>query len=168
MTMWDLISVMFPRAENALPDFRRIEMANVQRAIMRAFGTLSIQLYRWSNGRILGKVRGVRVLLLTVAGRKTGVEHTTSVAYFEDGGSFIVTGSAGGSASEPQWFRNLRHADRAVVEVGSTRIDVTVEIAGAEEHSVLWNKLIAVAPFFARYQTKVEREIPMAILKPTP
>jgi len=143
-------------------------MANVQRTMMRAFGTMSVQLYRWSNGRLMGKVRGVRVLLLTVAGRKTGVEHTTSVSYFEDGGSFVVTGSAGGSPSEPQWFKNLRHADLAVIEVGPTRIAVRVEIAGPEEHSILWNKLIAVAPFFAKYQTKVEREIPMAILKPTP
>lgn len=134
----------------------------------RAFGTLSIRLYRWSNGHLMGKVRGIRVLLLTVAGRKTGVEHTTAVSYFEDSGSFVVTGSAGGSPSEPQWFKNLRNADRAVIEVGSTRIDVTVEIAGPEEHSILWNKLIAVAPFFAQYQSKVEREIPMAILKPTP
>jgi len=143
-------------------------MADVQRTIMRAFGRLSIQLYRWSNGRLMGKVRGVRVLLLTVAGRKTGVEHTTAVSYFEDAGSFIVTGSAGGSPSEPQWFKNQRHADRAVIEVGPTRIDVTVEIVGPEEHINLWNKLIAVAPFFAKYQTEVEREIPMAILTPAP
>jgi deazaflavin-dependent oxidoreductase (nitroreductase family) len=149
------------------PDFRRIEMADVQRTIMRTVGTLSIQLYRWSNGRVMGKVRGVRVLLLTVAGRKTGVEHTTAVSYFEDDGRFVVTGSAGGSPSEPQWFKNLRQADRAVIEVGPTRIDVTVQIAGLEEHKVWWDKLIAVAPFFAKYQTKVEREIPMAILTPT-
>jgi deazaflavin-dependent oxidoreductase (nitroreductase family) len=142
-------------------------MADVQRTIVRAVGTLSTQLYRWSNGRLMGKVRGIRVLLVTVPGRKTGAQHTTAVSYFEDDGRFVVTGSAGGSPSEPQWFKNLRHADRAVIEVGPTRIDVTVKIAGPEEHKVLWEKLIAVAPFFAKYQTKVEREIPMAILTPT-
>ena len=83
-------------------------MANVQRLLMRAFGGLNIGLYRASGGRLMGKVRGVPVLLLTVAGRKTGAMHTTPVSYFEDDGRFIVTGSAGGSASEPQWFRNLR------------------------------------------------------------
>ena len=97
-------------------------MADVQRTIVRAVGTLTTQLYRWSNGRLMGKVRGVRVLLLTVAGRKTGVEHTTAVSYFEDAGRFVVTGSAGGSPSEPQWFKNLRHADRAVIEPRSTGV----------------------------------------------
>ncbi|MEP7035833.1 MAG: nitroreductase/quinone reductase family protein [Actinomycetota bacterium] len=141
-------------------------MADVQRRVMLAVGALSNRLYRVSGGRVMGKVRGVPVLLLTVAGRKSGVEHTTAVSYFKDGEGFVVTGSAGGSASEPQWFRNLRHADRAVVEVGPKRMDVTVSVAGADEHKILWEKLIAGAPFFAKYQGKVEREIPMAVLTP--
>ena len=143
-------------------------MANVQRLLMRAFGGLNIGLYRASGGRLMGKVRGVPVLLLTVAGRKTGAMHTTPVSYFEDDGRFIVTGSAGGSASEPQWFRNLRKADLAQIEVGPRRIPVRVAIADTGERDVLWSKLLAHAPFFADYQAKVERQIPMAILTPTP
>jgi deazaflavin-dependent oxidoreductase (nitroreductase family) len=142
-------------------------MADVQRLMMRAAGALNIRIYRASGGRLLGKVRGVPVLLLTVAGRRTGVAHTTPVSYFEDGGRFVVTGSAGGAASEPQWFRNLRRADHAVIEVGSRRVDVAVAIAGPQEREVFWAQLLARAPFFAKYQAKVEREIPMAVLTPT-
>lgn len=141
-------------------------MADVQRRMMLAFGALNNRIYRASGGRVMGKVRGVPVLLLTVVGRKTGVEHTTAVSYFEDGGRFVVTGSAGGAKSDPQWFRNLRHAERAVIEVGRRRIDVMVSIAGPEEHGILWEKLIANAPFFAKYQAKVDRQIPMAVLTP--
>jgi len=140
-------------------------MADVQRRLMLAAGALSNRLYRLSGSRLMGSVRGVRVLLLTVAGRQSGVE-TTAVSYFKDGEGFVVTGSGGGSASDPQWFRNLRHADRAVIEVGPKRIDVTVSVAGAGEHKILWEKLIAVAPSFAKYQTKVASEIPMAVLTP--
>jgi deazaflavin-dependent oxidoreductase (nitroreductase family) len=143
-------------------------MADVQRVMMRAAGALNTRIYRASGGRIMGKVRGVPVLLLTVAGRRTGVQHTTLVSYIEDGGRFVVTGSAGGTATEPQWFRNLRHADRALIEVGHSRIDVAVAVAGPEEHKMLWQQLVAQAPFFAKYQAKVEREIPMAILTPVP
>lgn len=143
-------------------------MADIQTAVMRAVGAVNIRVYRASGGRIMGRVRGVPVLLLTVAGRKTGVAHTTAVSYFEDGGRYVVTGSAGGAVSEPQWFRNLRHADQAVIEVGRQRMDVKIAVAGPEEHRILWEKLLARAPFFAKYQSKVEREIPMAILTPTP
>jgi F420H(2)-dependent quinone reductase len=142
-------------------------MADVQRLVMRAMGAVNIGLYRASGGRVMGKVRGVPVLLLTVAGRKTRVEHTTPISYIEDGDRFIVTGSAGGARSEPQWFRNLRHTDRAVIEVGRRRIDVGVAVAGPGEHKVLWEQLLKRAPFFGNYQAKVERQIPMAILTPT-
>jgi deazaflavin-dependent oxidoreductase (nitroreductase family) len=149
------------------PVVRRSDMADVQRLVMRAMGALNVGLYRASGGRVMGKVRGVQVLLLTVAGRRTRVEHTTPVSYIEDGDRFIVTGSGGGSRSEPQWFRNLRHADRAVIEVGRRRINVAVAIAGPEQHRILWEQLLARAPFFGKYQEKVERQIPMAVLTPT-
>ena len=143
-------------------------MADIQRSMTRAFGAVNNRLYRWSKGRVMGKMRGVPVLLLTVAGRSSGVEHTTAVSHFEDAGGFVVAGSAGGAPSEPQWFKNLRHADRAVIEVGPRRINVSVAIAGPQEHRILGDRLITVAPFFAKYPTKAQQEIPMAILTPTP
>jgi len=138
----------------------------VQRTLMRAANALPVKLYRMSNGRMVGRAAGLATLLLTVAGRKTGVEHTTLVAYFEDDGRYVVTGSAGGSATEPNWFRNLRHADRAVVQIGPTRTEVGVAIADAAEHAVLWARLVARAPGFDKYQAKVERQIPIATLTP--
>lgn len=138
----------------------------VQRTLMRAANALPVTLYRISNGRLVGRAAGMATLLLTVAGRKTGAEHTTLVAYFEDDGRYVVTGSGGGSAAEPQWFRNLRHADRAVVQIGPKRTEVGVTIADAAEHAVLWERLVARAPGFAKYQTKVERQIPLAALTP--
>jgi hypothetical protein len=47
---------------------------------------------------------------------------------------------------------------------GPRRIDVTVAVAGPDEHKILWEQLLARAPFFAKYQAKVEREIPIAVL----
>ncbi|GAA2092996.1 nitroreductase family deazaflavin-dependent oxidoreductase [Microlunatus panaciterrae] len=142
-------------------------MADVQHALMRAFAELHIRVYRASGGRLMGKVRGIPVLLLSVAGRKTGRTRTTPVSYFEDEGRFIVTGSAGGAPAEPQWFLNLRRADRAEIEVGRRRIEVTVAIADADQREALWPRLLTHAPFFADYQAKVKRQLPMAILTPT-
>lgn len=138
----------------------------VQRTLMRAANAIPVRLFRMSNGRLMGRASGLATMLLTVAGRNTGVEHTTLIAYFEDEGRYVVTGSAGGSATEPQWFRNLRHADRAVVQIGSVRTEVGVVIAEAAEHAVLWERLVARAPGFAKYQAKVERQIPIATLTP--
>ena len=67
---------------------------------------------------------------------------------------------------DPQWFQNLRHANRALIEVGRRRFDVAVAIAGPGEHKIDWEQLLARAPFFVKYQAKVEREIPIAVLTP--
>jgi F420H(2)-dependent quinone reductase len=140
----------------------------VPKPLVRAGRALSNRLYRASGGRLMGKVRGMPVLLITVPGRKTGDPHTTPVSYFDDDGKFVVTGSGAGSAREPQWFKNLRHAEQAEIEIGRKKIPVNVAIASDEQRGILWQRLLLRAPFFADYQRKVERQIPMAILTPTP
>jgi deazaflavin-dependent oxidoreductase (nitroreductase family) len=141
-------------------------VASFQRSLMRTAGRISVALYRASGGRIGGRVRGISVLLLTVAGRRSGIPHTTPVSYFLDGDRYVITGSGGGSATEPQWFRNLRAASVAEIEVGRRRLTVTVAIAEGAEREALWQALLTHAPSFAGYQAKVERQIPMALLTP--
>ena len=138
----------------------------VPKILIRAGRALNNGLYRATGGRLMGTVRGMPVLLLTVRGRKTGARHTTPVLYLEDDGNYLVTGSAGGSAKEPQWFQNLRRADEAEIEVGRRRLGVSVTVADRAQHEILWQKLLLHAPFFADYQAKVERQIPMAVLTP--
>ena len=138
----------------------------VPRILVRAGRALNNGLYRATGGRLMGTVRGMPVLLLTVRGRKTGAKHTTAVLYLEDDGTYLVTGSGGGSAKEPQWFQNLRRADEAEIEVGRRRLGVSVTVAAGAQREILWQKLLVQAPFFADYQAKVERQIPMAVLTP--
>jgi deazaflavin-dependent oxidoreductase (nitroreductase family) len=141
-------------------------VANLQRTMMRTAGRISVALYRASGGRIGGRARGLPVLVLTVAGRRTGVAHTAPVAYFLDGDRYVVTGSGGGSPTEPQWFRNLRAASVAEIEVGRRKLAVSVSIAEGAERDGLWRALLGQAPSFAGYQAKVARQIPMAVLAP--
>ena len=138
----------------------------VPKILVRAGRALSNGLYRATGGRLMGTVRGMPVLLLTVRGRKSGAKHTIPVLYLEDDGNYLVTGSGAGSAKEPQWFQNLRRADEAEIEVGRRRLGVRVAVADGAQREVLWQKLLVRAPFFADYQAKVERQIPMAVLTP--
>jgi deazaflavin-dependent oxidoreductase (nitroreductase family) len=141
-------------------------MANVWRTLGRGANALNNNLYRLSGGRFMGKLRGMPVLLITVAGRKTGIMRTHPVMYLEDDGRYVVTGSGAGSAAEPQWFKNLRSSHEAEIEIGRRKLAVSVSVAAGEQRDILWKELVARAPFFADYQRKVERQIPMAILMP--
>lgn len=125
-------------------------------------------LYRRSNGRIGGKAAGgVPVLLLTVRGRKSGVDRTTPVGYFEHDGAYVVAGSGGGMDSDPQWFSNLAHTGKARVRLRDKDIQVTVCIPTGAERDDLWtNVVVAAAPAFGKYETKTDRTIPVAVLTP--
>ncbi|MGO4596868.1 nitroreductase/quinone reductase family protein [Terrabacter sp. 2RAF25] len=143
-------------------------MASIGQRLWKAGNTASVWVYRRSGGKLGGRVRGVPVLLLTVAGRKTGAAHTTPVGYFERDGSFYLAASAGGQPKEPQWIRNLRAAQTATVEIGRSSRPVSIEILkGAERNSAWIDLVVATAPFFAAYETKSGRRIAIAKLTPT-
>lgn len=143
-------------------------MNPMMRAVMRAGGKMNVAIYRRTGGRIGGKASGgTPVLLLTVAGRRTGVPHTTPVGWFEHDGGWLVAGTAGGMPQEPQWFRNLRKARTATVEIGRDRHRVAVRVLGQEERDRLWRDVVvSQRPSFAKYEAKTTRTIPIARLTP--
>ena len=139
----------------------------VANRMMRAGNAAHVALYRRFDVGFLRSVKGMPILLLTVAGRSSGTLRTSPVGYFLDDGSYVVCGSAGGAAAEPQWFRNLRHADTATIEVGDERMEVDVHVAHGDERDRLWRRLLEVAPFFGGYEAKAAgRVIPLAALTP--
>ena len=129
----------------------------------------SVGLYRRSNGRIGGKARGTDVLLLTVAGRKTGQPRTVAVSYFEYNGDYLIVGSAGGMKQDPQWIRNLAAAGQARIQIRDQVQMVGGRIAGSAERDRLWHEVVlARFPLFAKYEEKSGRTIPVAVLTPRP
>ena len=134
---------------------------------MRAANAAAVWLYRRSGGRIGGTAKGVDVLLLTVAGRKTGRPFTVPVAYLKHGAVYVVTGSAGGMKYDPQWIHNLNAAGRAEIEIGRERVAVHGRVTDGAERDRLWRDVVlAQAPFFANYEQKSGRVIPVATLAP--
>jgi len=139
----------------------------VAKKMMTAANTAAAWLYRRSSGRIGGSAKGVPVLLLTVSGRKTGTPRTVPVAYFEHGNGYLVAASAGGMKADPQWIHNLGAAGKAQISVFRDQYDVEARIADGAEREALWQEVVlAQAPFFAGYEEKSGRTIPIALLTP--
>ena len=144
-------------------------MNPVSKAIMKAAGKGAVFAYRRSGGRIGGKaLGGAPVLLLTVRGRRTGTPRTTCVSYFDHEGGYVVVGSAGGTPQDPQWFKNLRRASTAEIEIGrQPRRSVAVRVLRGEERDRVWSDVVlARAAAFAKYETKSGRTMPLAVLTP--
>jgi deazaflavin-dependent oxidoreductase (nitroreductase family) len=134
--------------------------------LFRLFMAIYIFLYRHTGGKFGSRVQGLRVLLLTTTGRKTGKLRTTPLGYLTYDGGYVVTGSNAGFDTHPAWFHNLKSNASATVEIGDRRFDVSAEIAGSDERGRLWAQLIELAPGYAAYAQRTRREIPMVILRP--
>lgn len=123
-------------------------------------------MYRRSGGKVGGRAKGgSHVLLLTVAGRRSGVPHTVPVAYVEREGAFYLAATAGGQPKEPQWVRNLRAASSATIEVGRERKTMSVEVLRGAESDAAWKDVVVgTYPSFAPYEAKSGRRIAVARL----
>ena len=138
----------------------------VRRFLIRAMSRTHGGVYRTSSGRLLGRVAGMRVLLLTTTGRESGRPRTATLTYLRDGGDLVVIGSFGGSDRPPAWWLNLQRDPRASVLIGATTSSVTARAATAEEHDRLWPLVTETNPGYAHYQKRTARPIPIVLLTP--
>ena len=138
----------------------------VRRFMMRALSRIHAHAYRVSRGRLLNRIAGMPVLLLTTTGRESGKPRTATLTYFRDGADLVVIGSFGGSDLPPGWWRNLQRDPRASVLIGRTTSKVTARAATVEEHDRLWPLVTVTHHGYARYQKRTARLIPIVMLTP--
>jgi deazaflavin-dependent oxidoreductase (nitroreductase family) len=139
----------------------------MQKRLFRTANSVGVWVYRVSKGRLANKARGGSpVMILTVNGRTSGRPFSNPVAYFERDGGYLVVGSAGGLPQDPQWFKNLRAADAAVIELGDQRHDVGVRVLEGPERDDAFAQVVRESPGFADYETKSSRRMPVALLSP--
>jgi deazaflavin-dependent oxidoreductase (nitroreductase family) len=146
------------------------DMATLAQRLWKIGNAAAVWIYRRTGGKVGGTARGgSTVLLLTVAGRKSGAPHTVPVAYVERDGDYYLAATAGGQPKEPQWIRNLRAAPTAAVEVGRDRRMVAVDVLSGADSEAAWKDVIvATYPSFGPYEAKSGRKIAVARLTPNP
>ena len=120
--------------------------------------------YRVSRGRLLGRVAGMPVLLLTTTGRRSGRAPTTPLTYFEVGDELVIVASNGGEERAPAWWLNLSADPEATITIGACSYSVAARAATDEEHERLWPVITATYPGYAAYEQRTTRPIPVVVL----
>jgi deazaflavin-dependent oxidoreductase (nitroreductase family) len=115
---------------------------------------------------------GMHHVLLRTVGRKSGKEHKVALPFWRDPeGHRIVVASYAGARQHPSWYLNL--ADReANPEVlcrvqGGKQFWSVPEVPEGEEYDRIWSLLVADRAWYATYQGKTERRIPLVRLPET-
>lgn len=112
----------------------------------------------------------MRNLILSTTGRRSGRQHAVCLPYWLDAdGRMVVVASFAGAPSHPAWYHNLADlsANPTVdVQVMAERGPHLAATINGAERAEVWAALIADRPFFADYQTRTERQIPLVRFEP--
>ncbi len=143
-------------------------MTTLRHRLARTGNRIGVWMYRTLDGRWSGGGKDVRVLMITTPGRRSGVPRSTCVRYLRTEDGLVVWGTGSGSPRDPDWFRNLRHAPYADVQVRARHFRVRPrELLGAERDTTWREVVLTQAPQVQRYARRAGRTIPVAVLVPT-
>lgn len=99
---------------------------------------------------------GIRDLLLTTRGRRSGVLRRTALAYVPDGeaadAAYVLTASNAGAGHHPAWYLNLRADPAVTLQVGAESFPALARPATPAETERLWPVVVAAMPSYAAYR----------------
>ena len=141
-------------------------MGSLKRRGTRLGNRIGVWMYRTLDGRLASGSKNVHVLMITTPGRRTGLPRSTCVRFLDTPEGFVVWGTGSGSPRDPDWFRNLRAASVADVQVGARQLRARPRELLGEERDRTWNEVVlAQAPEVAKYARRAGRTIPVAVLE---
>jgi deazaflavin-dependent oxidoreductase (nitroreductase family) len=130
-----------------------------------AYNARLVEEYRANSGELSGQMAGMRLMLLTTTGARTGLPRVAPLGFATEGDRWLVIASANGSPKAPDWYHNLVANPEVTVELGSERIPARATTAEGEERARLWEHFKTRMPFIDEHEQRAGRQIPIVILE---
>ena len=123
---------------------------------------------RLSFGHIGWNAAKMPVLELTTTGRISGRPRSVLLTSpYQDGNSFLIVASKGGSDTPPDWLLNIEKEPKVKVKFQSTpSVAMLAEVVSENEREQLWPIIIKDFSNYVDYQNKTSRVIPLIFLRP--
>jgi deazaflavin-dependent oxidoreductase (nitroreductase family) len=119
-----------------------------------------------SGGTEGTEMRGMRVIVVTSVGNKTGKLRKTPLMRVEHDGRYAAVASLGGAPKNPVWYHNLVTEPHVEVQDGPVKQDMQAREVFGDEKAEWWERAVAAFPDYAEYQKRTERVIPLFVLEP--
>ncbi len=133
---------------------------------LKVFSSLNEKIYRWTGGRVLGKLNGYDVCLVTMTGAKSGKQRVIPLMYVPYKEGVIIVASQGGAPRNPVWFNNLVAHPDIDVQYKSRKMKLRARRAEADEKEAVWPVCCEYYPDYDLYQKRTPRDIPVFICEP--
>lgn len=129
---------------------------------LRQITAIDTFIQRATRGQLsLLRLAGLRNMMLTVPGRKTGTTRSTPVLCVPYRGGHLVAGSNFGGARSPAWVLNVRAAQRVTVTVDGWTHDAAAHELTGEDRAAAWKHMQQTWPNYAKYERRTHRVIPV-------
>ncbi|MCX2982307.1 nitroreductase family deazaflavin-dependent oxidoreductase [Halieaceae bacterium IMCC14734] len=136
------------------------------KGVLKIFTRINVWVYRLSGGKLMNKLGGDPICLVTMTGARSGKRRTIPLMYVPYGDTILLVASQGGMPRHPVWYNNLvANPDVTIEEGGLLRKLRAREVAG-EERAQLWPVCVEHYADYDLYRQRTEREIPVFICEP--
>ena len=125
-----------------------------------------VEQYESSGGTEGTTMKGMPVIVLTTRGARSGRIRKTPLMRVEHGGAYAAVASLGGAPRHPLWYHNVVADPRVELQDGPQRWDMNAREVTGEEKAAWWERAVEAFPYYADYQRKTDREIPVFVLEP--
>ncbi len=131
------------------------------RWLLKLLTKINIFVYGISGGKLMNKLQGMPIVMVTMTGAKSGRTIKIPLMYVRHESGFILVASQGGMPKHPAWYFNLQaNPSIQITHDGKTR-DYSARQVSDEEKAALWPTCVEYYPDYEIYQQRTERNIPV-------
>ena len=138
----------------------------MNKGLMRVFTRINVWVYQLSGGRLMNRMLGTPICLVTMTGARSGRKRVIPLMYNPNGEDVILVASLGGAPKNPVWYYNLVANPDVEIQVGAVKRRMRCRQASAGEKTALWPAIVANFPSYGAYQRRTDRDIPVMICSP--
>ena len=141
------------------------------RWFIRRFWFAHRRLYRLTGGRLglwRPKPNGWGAMRLNTVGRRTGLERSVMVGYFQDGPNLVTMAMNGWGEGEPAWWLNLQAHPDTRVDLADGPRRVKARSASGEERDRLWSRWREIDKNLDAYAARRSTQTAVVVLEPAP
>jgi deazaflavin-dependent oxidoreductase (nitroreductase family) len=104
--------------------------------------------------------------MIRYKGRNSGRTMITALCYGDIGGEVVICASKGGAEDSPQWYQNILASQVVDFQIATQAFRASWREPKGAEREKIWAFMVDCYPFYALYQKRTTRIIPLVMMKP--